>query len=84
MSNLIVAISVLAIVVLGLAVMIGKVKPEDAFTRLGVFILILCLAPVIGGMLRASLTVVLKPALILLAVIVVVTVLVRALLTMKS
>ena len=83
MGLLITAIAMLAIVGLGLGVMIGKITPDDALSRLGVFVLIMCLAPALAACFKVALMA-LKPLLILLAVLVVVTVFVRALLTMKS
>lgn len=82
MGNLIAALAILAIVGLGLAIMVGKVTPEDGLVRLAVFILIVSLAPAVAALFEVAL-VALKPFFIGLAVLVVVTVCVRVLLTMK-
>jgi len=83
MGSLVGAIAMLAIIGLGLAIMIGKVTPEDALVRLGIFVLLICIAPVLAACLKGILPAI-KPILILVAVLVVVTVLVKVLLTMKS
>jgi hypothetical protein len=83
MEALIVALVMLAVVGLGFAIMVGKITPEDGLIRLGTFILVICLMPVVAACLKDALPA-LKPILILVAVIVVVTVLVKVTLTMKS
>ncbi len=83
MEALIVALAMLAVVGLGFAIMIGKITPEDGLVRLGVFILVICFAPVVAAYLKGALPA-LKPVLLLIALLVVVTVVVKVLLTMKA
>jgi hypothetical protein len=75
-------IATLALMIFALAVLIGKVEPGAAVLRLGIFIVLLCIAPAIAGLLKLAVAVIWKPLLILLALVAVVTVLVRVLLTM--
>jgi hypothetical protein len=72
----------LVLMVFALAVMIGKVEPGAAGLRVGIFIVLLCLAPLIAELLTLAVAVIWKPLLILLALGTLVTVLVRVLLTM--
>jgi hypothetical protein len=83
MGELLAAVVTIAVIVLGLAVVVGKLSPEDALLRVGVFVFIICLAPAIAVCFKVAL-VALKPLLLLVALLVVVTVFVKALLTMKS
>lgn len=83
MEALIGGVALVAVAGIGLGVVIGKLSPQDALARLGLFVLIICLTPALVACLTAAL-IALKPLLILLAVLAVVTVIVKALLTMKS
>lgn len=82
MSLFIAAITTAALVTVGLAVMVGKLKVEDALVRIGLLILILALVPSIAALANATLPMLVKPVLLLLALIVVVTVLVRVLISL--
>ncbi len=77
MLGAVTAITMLGLAVLGLAVLVGRVKVDDALVRIGGLLLILVFAPCIALLMNAALTVLVKPVLLLLLLIVVVTVFVR-------
>jgi hypothetical protein len=82
MLSLVKAITMAGVVMIGLAVMVGKLKVEDALMRIAALILILTLVPSVAALATAALPMLVKPLLLLLALIVVVTVLVRALVSL--
>jgi hypothetical protein len=67
----------LGLVLVGLAVLVGRLKLNDALARVGGLLLILVFAPCIALLMNAALAVLVKPVLLLLLLIVVVTVLIR-------
>lgn len=71
------AITMLGLVLVGLAVLVGRLKLNDALARVGGLLLILVFAPCIALLMNAALAVLVKPVLLLLLLIVVVTVLIR-------
>jgi hypothetical protein len=71
------AITMLGLVLVGLAVLMGRLKVDDALARIGGLLLILAFAPCIALLMNAALAVLLKPILLLFLLIVVVTVFVR-------
>lgn len=71
------AITTLGLVLVGLALLVGRLKVDDALARIGGLLLILIFAPCIVLLMNAALTVLVKPGLLLLLVIVAVTVFVR-------
>lgn len=71
MGSLIGAIATLAIVLVGLGVVVGKVKPGEALGKLGVLAVVLCLAPVLAGMLNAGIVVLWKPLIAVLVIVVI-------------
>lgn len=84
MNQLVAAIAMLGLVLLGLGVIVGRVTPSDALTRIGVFVLVLAIAPALACALGNALPALLKPALLILAAAAVVTVLVGVLRTLFS
>jgi hypothetical protein len=56
------------VVMIGLAVMVGKLKVEDAFMRIGALVLILALAPSIAALATAALPMLVKPVLLLIGI----------------
>ncbi|MDE3073841.1 MAG: hypothetical protein KGJ86_00300 [Chloroflexota bacterium] len=84
MGEAVAAITILGLVLVGLGVMVGRIRPGDAFGRIGAFLLLLLFAPLIATLLRSTVAAVLKPALVILALVVVVTVMLRALVRLFS
>ncbi len=71
------AITTLGLVLVGLAVLVGRLRVDDALARIGGMLLILVFAPCIALLMNVALAVLVKPVLLLLLLIVVVTVIVR-------
>jgi len=84
MENILVMVGVAGVVLVGLAIIVGKLSPGDGLLRISAFLICLCLAPTLACLLKAALAVSLKPILLLLAIALAVTVCVRLLLTMFS
>ena len=84
MNQLVADVATLGLVLLGLSVLVGKITPDDALTRIGMFVLVLAIAPFVVCQLNAILPTMLKPALLILAALVIVTDLVRMQLSMFS
>ena len=82
MNSLIGSISMLAIVIMGLAVMVGKVELGQAVTRIGSFLLLLVLMPCIVGVFVTALSGAMKPLLLIAGLALVAMVLVRLLIRM--
>jgi len=77
MWSLVGALTMVGLVVVGLAVLVGKLPVEDALLRIGALVVILALAPCVAALTQATLPLLLKPVLLLLLMIVVVAVFVR-------
>ena len=71
------SITILGMVLMGFAVLVRKLTPEDALLRIVAVIAILAIGPCVAALMGTALPALLKTALYLVAVIVVVTVLVR-------
>lgn len=77
MSEMVGAIAVVGVVVVGLGVLVGKIRPGDAMGRIGAFVLLLVLAPIVAFAMKSALAALWKHALLLVALILVVTGFVR-------
>ena len=78
------AITTLGLVLIGFGVLVGRLRIEDALVRIGGLLMLLILAPWVAGAMHAALGALLKPALLLLALVVIVTVFVRVLVSLFS
>lgn len=62
MLNVVAAVAIIGVILLALAVMVGKITPGDALFRIVIACLILALAPCFVPVLDSALYAVLKPA----------------------
>jgi len=76
------AITMMGMVLVGLAVLVGKLAPEDALIRILALIAILALAPCVGALMQGFLAPIVKPIFVVMLAIAVVTVCVRALVSL--